>query len=1523
MIIKTTIRGNGPQLAQYLEARGENEEVKTGAVHRLATYLLAQGKNEEVKAGAVRGATASTINAALQEMEARGMGCRSRDTLGHVIASPDRVMTADEWKTTWDIYERAHGIEGRPFVEVWHSKPGETDRPPHCHRVYSWVDDTGRKTSTFRSKIKDELASRQCEHTLGDRYTPMVERQAGQRTIDHTATVARFAHDRGLNDLADWIQQQATTHKVKGQATNRAEMAQQQRTKVRATDVRGAVLSAWRAGDSGTAFRAALESTGLKLARGDRSDFVVVDQAGGVHDLGRSLAAAAKAEGVTLGARGARGAIRARLGDIDPQALASIAEVRQERQASEAARWQAGNAHAVTSETRRPPRARAEGADALQTLLEQRAVFTDSELRRACLKAAGGDQAKGDALYQAQRAGLITLQAGANPRYTTSHSFTAEQRIVRLTEAAAASRRFAMAENDAQRAIDRWHEKLHAELKAAGKAIWSLKGEQVAAVRDMLSGADMVSIQGRAGTGKSTMLDCAQYGLDAAGHRVEGVALSGKAATGLAEIGIKGARTIHSWVARFDRQAAYATAQTTGNLDADYGDTTVRADLLASLDRWQAKEAGKKSPSQQVLERIAAHRAEIEGKAALSAQAERWVDQQIARQLAGRTDSRTVLFVDEAGMAGHRLTADLLSRARSVGAKVVMVGDEQQLQPIEAGAAYRVINEVLAEYQQGKILTEVNRQVEEWQRRATVDLSTGKSEDAETAIRAYADHGCVTAGIRGADLSPATLAEEAEAALGRALPADERRHQQRVAEYYAARLEAGVLWSEIQGSGSPERHPLYDQFSAAKAARDDGARAIAAHLEAAKPWLARYGVDGEGLAADILAASGTKRQEAQDKADATATQLGVTAADLAPLADCHLTLDLRAGARDALMSSWERSITDHPSASHLILASTNRDVDRLNDAARPAWRAAGRLSGDELTFETADKRPLTVAIGDRLVAGRNDAQLKNGAFGTVTAITSGSDDASPSLTLKLDGGGEVEIDLLKYTHLDYGYASTVHKSQGATVDNCCVLFSGLMDRHTLYVALSRHRDTVSVVASSADAPTVDSIIAAAGRARAAEAIRDYLAEADQSAPASPASVKAFLTRDDRQQLHDLGLRRAEVAEIGPEEAQAILEATSPETRANALAAFRRRITPQSVHQEGASHEPTPARPGPTGKPLSCNQRIARDDCPPEARNCLRQLRELPVDRHDEKLAGLLQDHLQRDLVNTGAGRHRFVQPPDLSRDRTDCTPTLTPTLNGEDAMPAALDPALVAEASEAIQTFEKADQVFHDTNSDIYARWRAASDIDQSARAFMWADPRAAVAKAEGVYDKIMQTHDEASKFLSETPFSLIDEYLYGQSSEDRSDGYYNDEVDIDLADDFDYPSVTPTETLAAQDHDRGLLAEKPSDWASELAKAPEPLMAAATAWNYIGRAHQSVIADIKTEAAQINVALTDGATLRDTGAKIDQPHGNLTRTAADVMALAAAARGWKSVNLTGTLDEKKALTALVVDGQASAAAMT
>jgi conjugative relaxase-like TrwC/TraI family protein len=104
--------------------------------------------------------------------------------------------------------------------------------------------------------------------------------------------------------------------------------------------------------------------------------------------------------------------------------------------------------------------------------------------------------------------------------------------------------------------------------------------------------------------------------------------------------------------------------------------------------------------------------------------------------LAGRRlalDDRTVLVVDEAGMVATRKLAALLQHAERAGAKVVLVGDDRQFSPVDAGGGFRALRLRLGASE----LTVNRRQAQEWEQRA-IDLV--RAQRVEEAIAAYREH---------------------------------------------------------------------------------------------------------------------------------------------------------------------------------------------------------------------------------------------------------------------------------------------------------------------------------------------------------------------------------------------------------------------------------------------------------------------------------------------------------------------------------------------------------------------------------------------------------------------------------------------------------------------------------------------------------------------------------------------------------------------------------------------------------------
>jgi hypothetical protein len=95
------------------------------------------------------------------------------------------------------------------------------------------------------------------------------------------------------------------------------------------------------------------------------------------------------------------------------------------------------------------------------------------------------------------------------------------------------------------------------------------------------------------------------------------------------------------------------------------------------------------------------------------------------------------------------------------------------------------------------------------------------------------------------------------------------------------------------------------------------------------------------------------------------------------------------------------------------------------------------------------------------------------------------------MAVLLDDGRAVAFDLKDYAQVDHGYAATIHKAQGVTVDQVHVLATPGLDRHAAYVALSRHRDGVDLYYGRDDFADRGKLVRTLSRERAKDMVSDY------------------------------------------------------------------------------------------------------------------------------------------------------------------------------------------------------------------------------------------------------------------------------------------------------------------------------------------------------------------------------------------------------------------------------------------------
>lgn len=232
--------------------------------------------------------------------------------------------------------------------------------------------------------------------------------------------------------------------------------------------------------------------------------------------------------------------------------------------------------------------------------------------------------------------------------------------------------------------------------------------------------------------------------------------------------------------------------------------------------------------------------------------------------------------------------------------------------------------------------------------------------------------------------------------------------------------------------------------------------------------------------------------------------------------------DTREAVRGALVERWDRERIAAPDQSRIILTHTNAEVRELNEAARDRMRTGGELGDDVLV--KAERGDRTFASGDRVMFLRNERSLevKNGTLGTVERVS------QQSMTVRTDDGRSVAFDTKDYAHVDHGYAATIHKAQGMTVDRSHVLATPGMDSHGAYVSLSRHRKGMALHYARDDFKDDARLVRTLSRERTKDMASDY-AKAD---PARDFAERRGISIRERV---------AEIVRTGKEKARGIFE----------------------------------------------------------------------------------------------------------------------------------------------------------------------------------------------------------------------------------------------------------------------------------------------------------------------------------------------------------------------------------------------
>jgi conjugative relaxase-like TrwC/TraI family protein len=186
--------------------------------------------------------------------------------------------------------------------------------------------------------------------------------------------------------------------------------------------------------------------------------------------------------------------------------------------------------------------------------------------------------------------------------------------------------------------------------------------------------------------------------------------------------------------------------------------------------------------------------------------------------------------------------------------------------------------------------------------------------------------------------------------------------------------------------------------------------------------------------------------------------------------------------REQIIADW---VTHRQAGSDVVIGATTRaDVRDLNRRAHTLLEETGQLGS---LLAVADGQRF--CVGEQLLATRNDYDLGilNGDHATLLAAD------KENLLLRTERG-DLQIPMgYACQHLQYGYARTVHKSQGLTCDVALLLGDDTLYTELGYTALTRgrHQNHLYAVTSAADDDDrLDDLIVALGTSRAKTAALD-------------------------------------------------------------------------------------------------------------------------------------------------------------------------------------------------------------------------------------------------------------------------------------------------------------------------------------------------------------------------------------------------------------------------------------------------
>ena len=164
----------------------------------------------------------------------------------------------------------------------------------------------------------------------------------------------------------------------------------------------------------------------------------------------------------------------------------------------------------------------------------------------------------------------------------------------------------------------------------------------------------------------------------------------------------------------------------------------------------------------------------------------------------------------------------------------------------------------------------------------------------------------------------------------------------------------------------------------------------------------------------------------------------------------------------------------------IMIASTNETVGKLNDLAQAHAMERGHVRPEHGSVRLHNEA--RAHVGDVVVTRKNARRLtvnsgqdfvKNGDLWRVTQVH----DNGAMTVQHLEHGGKVTLPAAYAAQsVELGYAATIHRAQGATVDTAHALVDSSTDRAGAYVALTRGRESNTLYVSLGEGQSRDEVL---------------------------------------------------------------------------------------------------------------------------------------------------------------------------------------------------------------------------------------------------------------------------------------------------------------------------------------------------------------------------------------------------------------------------------------------------------------